>query len=418
VSRKWIGVGLFILAAAAGACAAPSPPAVVTVPAGAPRTATAPPPPPTSPVQVKPMAAENTPPGAVTPKPAAVTRAPFGKVDGKDVEVFTLTNAHGLVLKVMTYGAIVTELHVPDRDGKLVDVVLGFDDLAGYVKSNPYFGATVGRVANRIRNARFVLEHKTYELAANDKPHHLHGGKKGWDKVVWDATPVAASPDGPALRLTYVSPDGEEGYPGTVTAAVTYTLTDANELRVAMEATTDKVTLVNMAHHTYWNLAGATAGPITAHELLLHADKYTPGDPLVPTGEVKAVKGTPFDFTSAKPVGRDLAAAGGKPVGFDHNFIVNGDPTALRPVARLADPKSGRVMTVEADQPGVQFYSGNFLDGTAKGKAGHAYSQYSGLCLETQKFPNAINVPAWRTQVILRPGQTYRHTMILRFTAE
>jgi aldose 1-epimerase len=214
-----------------------------------------------------------------------------------------------------------------------------------------------------------------------------------------------------------VSKDGEEGYPGTVTARTTYTLTNTNELRVEMHATTDKTTLVNMAHHSYWNLAGFAAGTITDHELTLHAAEYTPGDPMVPTGQLRKVAGTPFDFTTMKPLGKDLDKTGGKPVGYDHNYVVSGDPNALRPVARLKDPKSGRVLTLEADQPGVQLYTGNFLDGSLTGK-GAKYVQYAGVCLETQKFPNSINVPAWQSQVVLEPGQTYKHVMIHRFTAE
>jgi len=346
----------------------------------------------------------------------AIGKAAYGKHDAKDVELYTLTNANGLVLKVTTYGAIITELHLPDKNGKLADVVLGFESLDGYVKGNPYFGATVGRVANRIRAAKFKLDGKEYKLAANNAPHHLHGGTKGWDKVVWTAE-TRESADGPAIVLTYVSKDGEEGYPGTVTAKTIYTLSNKNELRVEMEATTDKTTLVNMAHHTYWNLGGHDSGPITAHELTLFADKYTPGDPMVPTGAIKAVKGTAFDFTVPKPIGKDLKAAGGTPIGFDHNWVVSGDAATLRPVARLRDPKSGRVLSLEADQPGLQFYSGNFLDGSTKGK-GVAYAQYTGLCLETQKFPNSINVPAWKDAVVLKPGQTYKHTMIHRFTTE
>jgi aldose 1-epimerase len=342
--------------------------------------------------------------------------APFGKVGDTPVQLFTLTNANGLVAKITNYGAIVTELHVPDRSGRLADVVLGFESLDRYVAGHPYFGAIVGRVANRIGNAGFTLDGRSFALAANDKPHHLHGGTRGWDKVVWNAT-QRATPDGPALELTYVSKDGEEGYPGTVTAKTVYTLTNNNELKVDMEAATDATTLVNMAHHSYWNLAGHNSGSILDHELTLQASQYTPGTPMVPDGRVVPVKGTPFDFTSAKAVGRDLKQAGGKPIGYDHNFVINGAADQLRPVARLKDPKSGRVMTVSADQPGVQFYTGNFLDGTAKGKNA-TYGQYAGLCLETQKFPNAINVPAWRDQVIVRPGQTYRHRMVHRFSAE
>lgn len=346
-----------------------------------------------------------------------IERAPFGKAGGQDVELYTLTNANGLVMKVMTYGAAITHLWLPDRKGAHADVALGFDELSGYLKANPYFGVTVGRVANRIRNATFALEGKTYQVAGNDHGHHLHGGDKGWDKVVWTASPFV-SHEGPALKLRHVSPDGEEGYPGTVTAEVTYTLTHDDHLKIVMHATTDRTTLVNMAHHSYFNLAGESAGSVAEHELRLYASAFTPGDPMVPTGEVKDVKGTPFDFTTAKPVGRDLKAVGGDPIGYDHNFVVDASPAIMRPVAWLKEPASGRVLQLSANQPGVQFYTGNFLDGTAIGKGGRPYRQYAGLCLETQGFPNAINVPAWRDQVILSPAHTYRHDMDFAFTTE
>lgn len=348
---------------------------------------------------------------------AAVVKEVYGDVGGHAVERYTLSNASGSSLKVITYGAIITEFHVPDRTGKLADVVLGFDALDGYVKGNPYFGAIVGRVANRIANAKFELEGKTYALAANNAPHHLHGGNKGWDKVVWEAEPVDAT-NGAALKLTYVSPDGEEGYPGKVTATTVYTLGDDNSLKIEMSATTDQTTLVNMAHHTYWNLAGHAAGSVQNHELQLLAAQYTPADGLVPDGRIAPVAGTAFDFTQPKPIGKDLLATEGAPKGYDHNFVVDGDPHQLRPVARLRDPGSGRTLTLEADQPGVQVYSGNFLDGKAAGKGGAVYAQHGGLCLETQKFPNSINVPEWRNEVILEPGKTYRHTMIHRFSVE
>jgi aldose 1-epimerase len=350
-------------------------------------------------------------------KPAGISKVAFGKVEGREVELYSLVNANGLTAKVMTYGGILTSLRVPDRAGKFSDVVLGFNSVDAYVKDSPYFGAMVGRVGNRIREAKFELDKKKYTLAVNNKPHHLHGGVKGWDKVIWSAEPMEGK-DGPALKLTYVSVDGEEGYPGTVTATVTYTLTNQNELRIVMHATTDKTTIINLVHHSYWNLAGEGSGLITSHVLTLHADRYTPGDPMVPTGEVRSVKGTPFDFTTGKAIGTDLKAAGGDPVGYDTNFVVNGPASHLRPVAVLKEPTSGRVLTLEADQPGVQFYSGNFLDGKLVGKGGHAYPQYSGLCLETQKFPNAINIESWRQQVILKRGQSYDHTMVHRFSVE
>lgn len=348
---------------------------------------------------------------------AGVTKEVYGDLDGHGVERYTLTNANGLSLRVITYGAIITEFQVPDRAGKMADIVLGFDKLGDYVKGSPYFGATVGRVANRIANAKFELEGKKYTLAANNAPHHLHGGNKGWDKVVWEAEPVDVA-NGAALKLTHVSPDGEEGYPGKVTATTVYTLTNDNALKVEMSATTDKTTPVNMAHHTYWNLAGHASGTIKDEVLQLFATQYTPPAGLVPDGRIAKVAGTPFDFSKAKPIGKDLIAAGGTPIGFDHNFVVDGDPHQMRPAAKLHDPSSGRTMTIEADQPGIQFYSGNFLDGTAVGKGGAVYAQYSGLCLETQKFPNSINVPEWRDEVILAPGKTYQHTMIHRFSVE
>ena len=347
---------------------------------------------------------------------SGIAAAPFGREGDTPVQLYTLTNKNGLIAKVSTYGAIVTELQVPDRNGRLADVVLGFENLDGYLAGHPYFGAIVGRVANRIRNAEFALEGARYTLAPNDKPHHLHGGRRGWDKIVWNATP-ADTAEGPSIELTYTSRDGEEGYPGTVTAKTVYTLTHNNELKVEMEATTDRTTVVNMAHHSYWNLAGHNAGTILDHELTLHADRYTPGTPMVPDGRVLPVAKTPFDFTVAKRIGQDLKAAGGNPTGYDHNFVVNGEPNQLRSVARLKDPASGRVMTLTANQPGVQFYTGNFLNGSHKGK-GATYVQYAGLCLETQKFPNAINVPAWQDQVILRRGQAYRHVMVHAFSTE
>ncbi len=366
-----------------------------------------------------PATAPVAPAVAEAPKIAPITQGPFGTVDGRAVDLYVLTNVKGSVMKVTNYGTIITELHVPDRNGKLGDIVGGYDSLDGYVQKTPYFGATIGRVANRITQGRFQLAGKTIQLATNDPPNHLHGGKKGWDKVVWDVASASDTPQGPAIQFTYLSKDGEEGYPGNVTATVTYTLTNENELKVDMGATTDQTTIVSMAHHSYWNLGGYSSGPITDHELTLYADQYTPGAPVVANGVVKPVKGTPFDFTTPKPIGKDLMAVviKGNPAGYDHNFVVNGDPHALRPVARVKDPKSGRVMTLEGDQPGVMFYAGLFLDGSITGK-GHAYQRYEAFCLETQKFPNSINVPAWRSEVILEPGRTYQHRMVHRFTTE
>jgi len=345
----------------------------------------------------------------------AIEKVKWGEADGKEVDLYTLTNKNGLVAKISNYGAIISELHVPDAKGKMGDIVLGYDNLADYIKKTPYFGCTVGRVGNRIANAKFELEGKTYKLAANNGPHHLHGGNKGWDKNVWDAEPME-TPAGPALKLTLTSKDGDEGYPGTVHATTVYTLTNENELRVEMSATTDKATPLNMVHHTYWNLHGDTESDIQDEVLTIYADKYTPGMP--PDGKIVPVAGTPFDFTKPKAIGKDLKAAGspgmGAPIGYDSNWIVNGDPHAMRPVAKVEDPKTGRTMTVEADQPGVQFYAGIFMDGSTKGK-GRTHTQYSAFCVETQKFPNSINVAAWKNEVVLRPGQTYKHVMVHKF---
>jgi aldose 1-epimerase len=365
-----------------------------------------------------PSASEPARSAAAAPGPARaeLVKEPFAEIGGQPVERYTLRNAHGIELRVISYGATLTELRLPDRAGHFADVVLGFDRLQDYVQHSPYFGATIGRVANRIAGASFDLAGKRHQLAANNGPNHLHGGNKGWDKVVWSGSPLP-TPAGVAVQLSYTSPAGEEGYPGNVTATTVYTLTDSDELEIDMSASTDARTVINMAHHTYWNLAGHGSGPVNEQRLQLFASSYTPATNLIPTGAIVPVQGTPFDFTQPKPIGRDLLASGGTPPGFDHNWVVDGDPDQLRPVARLWDPQSGRVLTLEANQPGVQFYSGNFLDDVS-GKGGAQYGRHAGLCLETQKFPNAINVPAWREQVILQPGQTYQHRMRFHFGVE
>lgn len=326
-----------------------------------------------------------------------IERRELGAVDGLPVHLFTISNGR-LALKAMSYGAIVTELHAPDRAGRTADVVLGLRDLDAYVAGNPYFGCVAGRCANRIANGRFELDGRRHQLSINNGPHHLHGGTRGFDRRVWNA-----EADGTRLLLTRVSPDGEEGYPGAVRASVEYALED-DTFRVEMTATSDAPTIVNLAHHSYWNLAGQ--GTILDHVLTIDADAYTPVDAgLIPTGERAGVEGTPFDFRRPKPVGRDLAKV---PGGYDHNFVFKG-------FARLEDPGSGRGMEIRCAEPGIQLYTGNFLDGTSKGKAGATYPQHSGLCLETQKFPNAVNQPGWISP-ILRPGETYRHVMTHRFT--
>jgi aldose 1-epimerase len=339
--------------------------------------------------------------------------APFGRVDGEDVSLYTLRNRNGLVAKISGLGATLVELHVPDRSGKLADVVLGFDRLEGYLEHRLFFGATVGRVANRIANGHFSLEGRQYALATNDPPNHLHGGVRGWDRVLWQPSTTSGGPES-SLELRYVSADGEEGYPGSVDARVRYSLKSDDSLWIEMHAESDRPTLVNMAHHSYYNLGGHASGSVLEHELTLYSDAFTPGKP-VPTGKVEEVDGSPFDFRQPKPVGQDLERAGAEPVGFDHNWIVRGTPGTLRPAARLRDPRSGRSLLIESDQPGLQFYSGNFLDGSATGKAGTRYARHAGLCLETQAFPNAINVPEWREQVLVSPGRAYKHVLVQRF---
>jgi len=317
----------------------------------------------------------------------------------------------------MTYGAIVTELQAPDRSGKLNDVVLGFDNLDGYIKGHPYFGAIVGRVGNRIAKGQFTLNGAKYQLATNNGPNHLHGGLKGFDKVVWSAEPVQVS-KGAALKLSYVSKDGEEGYPGTCKVEVLYTLTENNELRLDYTVTTDKDTPANVTNHSYWNLAGAENGGILGHLMMINADRYTPVDAtLIPTGELRLLDGTALDFRTPTAIGTRLKAVGGDPVGYDHNYVLNGGGKKLELVARVQEPATGRVLEVFSTEPGVQFYSGNFLDGTLKGKKGVVYNQYHGLCLETQHFPDSINHTNFPSCVI-KAGQTYKSTTIHRFSVQ
>lgn len=346
----------------------------------------------------------------------SIGRKPFGKTkDGKTVTLFTITNKNGCIAKVMDYGALLTELHMPDKDGKLADVVLGFDNLQQYLDGHPYFGATVGRVANRIAKGKFKIKDKEYTLATNNGPNHLHGGVVGFDKVIWDA---ATSIDGNTVRFRHISKDGEEGYPGTVTAWVSYTLTDDNELRLDYEATTDQTTPVNLTHHSYFNLSGGAARPILDHELTIAADSYTPvDDTLIPTGEIKPVAGTPLDFTKPTAVGKRIDQLKGDPGGYDHNFVLRGRMGELRSAAVLRDPVSGRTLEILTTEPGLQFYSGNFLDGKLKGKGGVTYLKHQGLCLEAQHFPDSVNQPSFPT-VLLEPGQTYKQTTVHRFTAK
>jgi aldose 1-epimerase len=347
---------------------------------------------------------------------ANLEKSTFGKMpNGTVIEQYKLTNAKRVVAKIITYGAIVTELQVPDRNGKLGDIVLGFDNLSQYLEKHPYFGAAIGRVANRIAQGKFTLDGKSYTLALNDGPNHLHGGLKGFDKVVWKAEPVKAE-NGVAVKFSYTSPDGEEGYPGNLSVTVTYTLTDNNELKIDYTATTDKATPVNLTNHSYFNLAGA--GDILGHELMLAADQFTPVDEtLIPTGEIKAVKGTPMDFTKSMAIGSRMDQLTNKPRGYDHNYVLNSGGKKLALAARVYEPKTGRVMEIQTTEPGIQFYSGNFLDGTLKGKGGAIYKQYAAFCLETDHFPDSANRASFPS-VILRPGQTYTQTTLHTFSAK
>jgi aldose 1-epimerase len=345
-----------------------------------------------------------------------VTAAPFGKTaDGKAVTIYTLTNANGLELRAMTYGAIITSLKTPDRAGAMQDIVLGFGSLDGYLKGSPYFGAVVGRYGNRIANGQFTLDGRTYRLAKNNGPNHLHGGVKGFDKALWDAAPSTTDA---AVTFSRTSADGEEGYPGNVKAQVTYTLTDRNALVVDYHATTDRATPINLTQHTYFNLAGEGSGDILEHQLTIDADRFTPVDAtLIPTGQLAPVEGTPFDFRKPTAIGARIAASheqltNGK--GYDHNWVLNTAGQGIHPAARVVEPKSGRTLDVATTEPGLQFYTGNFLDGTITGKAGRVYKLRGGLCLETQHFPDSPNQPAFPS-TILRPGQVYSSKTVFTF---
>lgn len=346
---------------------------------------------------------------------AGITHKPYGKMpDGTAVEEYTLTNKNGVTMKVITLGGIVTEIHVPDKDGKFADICLGCSNLEEYLEGHPFFGAIAGRVANRIAKGKFTLDGKEYTLATNNGPNHLHGGKEGFDKKVWKATP-AEGPHGVMLKLEYTSKDGEEGYPGTLTSVVTYTLTDTNEWKINYQATTDKATPINLTQHCYFNLAGHDSGTILDHLVQIEADGYTPADDtLIPTGKIDNVKGTPFDFTSPTAIGKHIKEIKADPQGYDLNFVLKGASGKLRPCATVTDPKSGRVLKVTTTEPGVQFYTGNFLDGKQKGKGGVKYKQYGGFCLETQHFPDSINHKEFPS-VVLEPGKTYTHDTVYTF---
>ena len=333
-----------------------------------------------------------------------MTRKHFGNLsDGDEVYVYTLGNKNGVEVSITNFGGAITSIKAPDRNGVFADVALGYDTLDEYVRNPRYLGALIGRYANRIARGKFSLNGVEYQLAQNNGANHLHGGNKGFDKRVWNAAETESG-----LRLEYFSKDGEENYPGNLNVTVTYSLNDQNELRIEYHATTDKDTIVNLTNHAYFNLAGS--GGILDHELTLNADSFVPvSEDLIPTGEIKAVEGTPMDFRK----GRAIA-----PGGYDHNFVLNSwKPGSIRSVGRLKEPVSGRVMEVLTTQPGMQFYSGNFLDGSLIGKGGVAYQKYAGLCLETQHYPDSPNHPHFPTTV-LRPGETYHEITVYKFTTE
>jgi aldose 1-epimerase len=344
-----------------------------------------------------------------------VQKESFGKTGaGEPVDAFILTNRHGLRAKLTNWGACLVEMHTPDRNGALADITLGFDTLDRYLVKHPHFGVTTGRFANRIARGKFTLDGVTYQLAINNGPNHLHGGPTGFHARVWKAEPLAA---GNAVRFSYVSADGEESFPGTLTVAVTYTLTDDDELRLDYEATTDRPTVLNLTNHAYWNLAGAGEGDVLDHEVALHASRYIPVDETaIPTGEIAPVTGGPMDFTRPKTLRRDFAQVGGTPGGYDHCYVIDhASPGALTLAAEACEPRSGRVMKVSTTEPGIQLYTGNFLDGSVVGKGGKAYRKHFGFCLETQHFPDSPNQPNFPTTV-LRPGQTFRSTTVHHFT--
>jgi len=334
--------------------------------------------------------------------------------DGQNVDLYVLMNASGLRARVMTYGATLVSLEVPGRDGNFADITLGCDSLEGYLLASPYFGSIVGRYANRIAKGKFTLDGVEYTLAQNNGENHLHGGIQGFDKVIWDAEPVKVE-EARGVKFVYLSKDGEEGYAGNLTCTVTYLLTDNDELRISYEAETDKATPVNLTHHSYFNLAGQGNGDVLDHELTLNADKYTPVDEgLIPTGEIRSVTDSPMDFTTPHTIGERIDQVEG---GYDHNFVLRGGGGTLILAARVYEPESGRVMEIRTTEPGIQFYSGNFLDGSITGKAGKVYHKHYGFCLEPQHFPDSPNKPNFPS-TILRPGDRYMSLTVFKFTTQ
>ncbi|MGI8565773.1 MAG: aldose epimerase family protein [Pyrinomonadaceae bacterium] len=347
-----------------------------------------------------------------------IEKRAFGKTpDGTAVDLYTLTNDKGVEAKITNYGGVLVSMKVPDRRGKLADVVLGYDTFDEYLQDRAHFGSIVGRFANRIAGGKLSIAGVQYDLVKNNGENHLHGGTKGFDRVVWQAKEIGGK-DSPALQLTYMSKDGEENYPGNMSVTVVYTLTDSNELKIDYAATTDKETVVNLTNHTYFNLAGA--GGILNHEMMINADYFTPADKTqIPTGEIRSVKGTPFDFTQPMRIGARIDDGYEQIVlgkGYDHNFVINRKDNALTLAARVYEPTSGRVLEVSTTEPGVQFYTGNFLAG-AKGKGGRAYERRHGFCLETQHFPDSPNKPNFPTTT-LKPGGRYTQTTVFKFSAK
>jgi len=354
-----------------------------------------------------------------TMQAAGMKKSSYGKTtDGQAVDLYVLTNANGMEVAITNYGATVVSLKVPDRSGGFADVVLGFDKFDGYLGNEPYFGAVVGRYGNRIAGGRFTLDGHEYHLAQNDGKNTLHGGLKGFDKRVWSVKDVSKN-DAPAIQLSYLSKDGEEGYPGNLSATVTYTLTARNELRIDYAATTDKPTVHNLTNHSYFNLAGEGNGDVLSHLMTIHADRFTPVDAtLIPTGELQSVAGTPLDFRAPAAIGARIDADHEQIKlghGYDHNFVLNRKGGELFLAARITEPTSGRVMEVLTTQPGLQFYTGNFLDGTIHGKGGKVYGRRSAFCMETQHFPDSPNQPKFPS-VVLKPGERFTSTTVFRFS--
>jgi aldose 1-epimerase len=350
---------------------------------------------------------------------SGVQQQDFGTRDGRPIILYTLTNAHGVEVRAMNYGGIILSLRVPDRKGQLADIVLGHEKAEGYMPNSPYLGAIVGRYANRIANGTFTLDGKTYTLPKNDGPNTLHGGvTRTFDKVLWDGEPLKGKN---GVAFTYLSKDGEEGFPGNLKVTVTYTLTDSNELVIDYQATTDKATPINVSQHSYFNLKGEGNGDILDHEIMINADKFTPVDKnLIPTGELRAVKGTPFDFTTSTKIGARIEDSYEQMVlghGYDHNFVLNRKGEGLSLAARVYEPTTGRVLEVSTTQPAVQFYTGNFLDGSVTGQEGHVYKRRYGLCLETQHYPDSPNHPDFPS-TILKPGEKFHQTTMFKFSAK